>query len=40
LDAAAEAVLVESLNAISDNSLKAALTRLGRAVLRRDGGAR
>jgi len=40
LDAAAEAALIESLNAIPDTSLKAALTRLGRAVLRRDGAAR
>jgi len=40
LDAAAEAALVESLEAIPDSALKAALTRLGRAVLRRDGGPR
>jgi len=38
LDAAAEAALIDSLDAIADSSLKAALTRLGRAVLRRDGG--
>jgi hypothetical protein len=40
LDAAAEAALADSLEAIPGESLKAALTRLGRAVLRRDGGQR
>ncbi len=38
LDAAAEAALAESLDTIRDTSLKAALTRLGRGVLRRDNG--
>jgi hypothetical protein len=40
LDAAAEAALVESLEAIGDHSLKSALTRLGRAVLRRESSKR
>jgi hypothetical protein len=38
LDAAAEQALVDSLSAFPDGDLKAALTRLGREVLRSDGG--
>ncbi len=37
LDAAEEASLTESLSALPDGALKTALTRLGRAVLRRQG---
>lgn len=39
LDAAAEAALIKSLEGLADGPLKLALTRLGRAVLRREGGA-
>ncbi len=38
LDAAAELALTETLSDLADSPLKSALTRLGRAVLRRGGG--
>jgi hypothetical protein len=37
LDAAAEAELARGLSALPEGGLKAALTRLGRGVLRREG---
>ena len=40
LDAADEAALSQSLETLPESPLKAALTRLGRAVMRREGGRR